>query len=84
MSDVPVLVRWRDAYSVPDNWLHEHDVLPDPVIVSSVGYIVPGHDGYLVLADSRFDSADGRWYGGVQCIPVGMVVQTVELEEGLR
>ena len=57
------------------------DKIPDPVIVSTVGWIVKHElgDGYVVIADSVFDGDDGRWYGGVSVIPAGMVIEQRKL-----
>ena len=72
----PVTIRWRDAYAIGATWLHEDEPIPRAVIVSSVGYVIPkARKGYVVLADSVYDTPDGRWYGGVQCIPAGMIIE---------
>ena len=77
----PSLVRWRDAYAIGATWIHEGDKMPDPVIVTSVGWIVKHDlgDGYVVLADSVFDGEDGRVFGGISVIPAQMIVERRKL-----
>ena len=78
MSDRPLKVLWRDAYGIPDQWMHEDAEIPPPVIVATVGWIFSKRDGYTVIADSVFDTDEGRFYGGVTVIPDGMIVETTE------
>ena len=76
----PWLVRWRDAYAISATWMHVDDPIPKAVIVSTVGYVIPkAKHGYVVIADSVYDTADGRYYGGVTVIPAGMVVEERKL-----
>lgn len=78
----PVLVRWRDAYAISATWVAKGDPIPDPVIVSTVGWIID-HDlgkDYVVIADSTYDTADGRYYGGVTVVPTAMVIERRKLE----
>ena len=75
----PVLVKWRDAYAIAETWIAKGDKIADPIIVSTVGYIIDGPKGYVTIADSVYDTADGRFYGGVTVIPAGMVVERRKL-----
>ena len=76
----PTLIRWRDAYAISATWMHADDAIPKAVIVSTIGYVIPkAKHGYVVVADSVFDSADGRYYGGVTVIPTGMIIERRKL-----
>ena len=70
----PWLVVWRDAYSPDATWMTADD-LGDPVIVSTIGYIIDGPKGYVTVADSSYKTGGRRWYGGVTVIPKAMVVK---------
>jgi hypothetical protein len=70
MSYAIVLVEWRDAYSW-GHWSEITEVPIDPVIVNSVGFLLPdAKDGYLVIAQS--DDMQGS-FDNYLYIPVGMV-----------
>lgn len=76
----PTLIRWRDAYGVGATWIAADAKIPDPVIVTTVGWIVRYDlDGYVVIADSVFDGEDGTYYGGVNVIPAGMIIEKRKL-----
>jgi hypothetical protein len=70
MEQSLVLVEWRDAYSW-GHWSEITEVPIEPVIVCSVGFLLPdAKEGYLVIAqsDDKQGSFDNYLY-----IPVGMV-----------
>jgi hypothetical protein len=70
----PWLVVWRDAYSPDATWMTADDI-GDPVIVSTIGYIVDGPKGYVTVADSTYRSGGVRYLGGVTVIPKAMVIE---------
>lgn len=70
MSYAIVLVEWRDAYSW-SQWSAPAEVPIEPVIVLSVGFLLPdAKQGYLVIAQS--DDMQGD-FDNYLFIPVGMV-----------
>lgn len=71
MKNTVVAVEWRDAYSYTDEWQKIEDVDKEPVIVCSVGFLIPSaKDGYVVIAQS--DDGQGE-LDGFLFIPCGMV-----------
>jgi hypothetical protein len=70
----PWLIVWRDAYSPDATWMTADD-LGDPVIVSTIGYVIDGPKGYVAVADSTYRTGGQRWCGGVTVIPKAMVLE---------
>ena len=76
----PVLVTWRDCFTSNHTWIESTEGPEDPVIVNSVGWIVPDHlSGYLVLTDAWFERDGTVTYGTLTYIPDGMVVTKASL-----
>ncbi len=72
----PSLIQWRDAYGIAATWMHEDDPIPPPIIVTTIGYVIPkARKGYVVVADSVYDGEGGKFYGGVTVIPDDMIVE---------
>lgn len=68
-----VVVIWHDAHSLADGWCEIEDISDSPVIVESLGWLLPDRkQGHLVLAQSMTN--DGS-IDSVLCIPVEMVKQ---------
>lgn len=65
-----VYVKWHDAHAVAPSWVAFDDIVDEPAIVESVGWLVPDLiSGHIVLAQSVLaDEGDH-----ILAIPVGMV-----------
>jgi len=75
----PSIVAWRDAFDATDMWTTDEYPADSPVIVTSVGFIMHGHlDGYVVVASSTFIRDGRRYFGGVQYIPEGMIIELID------
>lgn len=68
-----VVVIWHDAHSLGDGWCEIEDISDSPVIVESLGWLLPDRkQGHLVLAQSMTNDLS---IDSVLCIPVEMVKQ---------
>lgn len=66
-----VLVVWHDAHTVADGWCELSDIDDEPLVVETIGWLLPdAKAGHVVVAQS-VTSDDGL--DSVLCIPVGMV-----------
>lgn len=66
-----VLVVWHDAHTVADGWCELSDIDDEPLVVKTIGWLLPdAKAGHVVVAQS-VTSDDGL--DSVLCIPVGMV-----------
>lgn len=76
----PVLVRWNDCFVGSEVWTEDGSPPDDPVVINTVGWIIPNHlDGYVVVTDSWFDRDETLFYGGMTYIPARMVEEIVQL-----
>ena len=72
MRHTVVAVEWRDAYSYTERWTTVDTIDHEPVIVQSVGFLMPeAKEGYVVIAQS--DDGEGE-QDGFLFIPCGMVL----------
>jgi hypothetical protein len=70
------LVTWQDAYDGPASWTKTRDVVHDPTLVSSVGFVLepsPVKDHLVLVTNLLFDGEDEVVSGGI-VIPRGLVV----------
>lgn len=67
-----VVVEWADAFEVSD-WTDPNHMEQEPVIVQSVGFLLPDFkENYVVI----FQSDDGQGeYDNYLFIPAGMVIK---------
>ena len=67
-----VYVKWNDAFSVAPSWVSFDEIVDEPALVESVGWLLPDSiSGHIVLAQSVMpDSGDH-----ILAIPVQMVVE---------
>jgi len=67
-----VYVKWNDAFSVAPSWVSIDEIVDEPALVESVGWLIPDLiSGHIVLAQSVMsDSGDH-----ILAIPVLMVVE---------
>lgn len=79
-----IKVVWRDAFDESVTWHPHSEALPgQEVIVTSVGWeIEDARDGYLVIANSRFQRDSELVLGGLFNIPVGMVIEKETVARG--
>lgn len=76
-----VRVRWHDAHSCGDGWQAIEEIDAEPYVVDSIGYVIVGaKPGHIVLAASASDDAVDH----VLAVPLGMVREVVELNDGAR
>ena len=76
-------VTWHDAQDHKETWASEEDMEQWSAVVCaivSVGFLVSKTDRYITLA-ADWDAEDKN-YGRITKIPVGMVVESVELAKG--
>lgn len=67
-----VYVKWHDAYAVAPSWLMLDDIVDEPAVVESVGWlVVAAISGHIVLAQSVLDDEGDH----LLAIPVGMVCE---------
>jgi len=67
------MVEWRDAYSYNEQWKAVDEIDQEPIIVQSVGFLMPeAKEGYVVIAQS--DDGEGE-LDGFLFIPSGMVIR---------
>ena len=65
-----VYVKWHDAYSVAPSWFALDDIVDEPAIVESVGWLVcDAIADHIVLAQSVLGDEGDH----ILAIPVGMV-----------
>ena len=65
-----VYVKWHDAYSVAPSWFALDDIVDEPAIVESVGWLVSDAIvDHIVLAQSVLGDEGDH----ILAIPVGMV-----------
>lgn len=65
-------VRWHDAFAVAPSWISFDDIVDEPAVVESVGWLVPDCvSGHIVLAQSVLDDEGDH----LVAIPVGMVCE---------
>ena len=65
-----VYVKWHDAYAVAPSWLALDDIVNEPAIVESVGWLVcDAIVDHIVLAQSVLGDEGDH----ILAIPVGMV-----------
>ncbi len=73
-------VRWNDAHAVAPSWLALDDIVDEPAVVESVGWLVPDAiTGHIVLAQSVIGDEGDH----ILAIPVGMVREMRTLFSGL-
>jgi hypothetical protein len=65
-----VYVKWHDAHAVAPSWVALDDIVDEPAVVESVGWLVSDAiTGHIVLAQSILcDEGDH-----ILAIPIGMV-----------
>lgn len=72
MRHTVAMVEWRDAYSYNEQWKAVDEIDQEPIIVQSVGFLMPdAKEGYVVIAQS--DDGEGE-LDGFLFIPSGMVI----------
>ena len=65
-----VYVKWHDAYSVSPSWVALADIVDEPAVVESVGWLVPDAIAdHIVVAQSVLNDEGDH----ILAIPVGMV-----------
>lgn len=65
-----VYVKWHDAHAVAASWFAFDDIVDEPAIVESVGWLVLNSiSGHIVLAQSVLGDEGDH----ILAIPVGMV-----------
>ena len=65
-------VKWHDAHAVAPSWFALDDIVDEPAIVESVGWLVPNAIGdHIVLAQSVLGDEGDH----ILAIPVGMVCE---------
>lgn len=70
------IVRWTDAAFSLD------DAAVAPLVVETVGWLVPSDDGFVRVAG---EEVDGRWHRGITAIPSELILSICELEvSGVR
>lgn len=73
MRHTVAMVEWRDAYSYNEQWKAVDEIDQEPIIVQSVGFLMPeAKEGYVVIAQS--DDGEGE-LDGFLFIPSGMVIR---------
>jgi hypothetical protein len=67
-----VYVKWHDAHAVAPSWFALDDIVDEPAVVESVGWLVPNAiGGHIVLAQSVLGDEGDH----ILAIPVGMVCE---------
>lgn len=66
-----VEVVWHDAHSYKDSWLSDADIEEQPMIVRSLGYLLPERKRNHVVIVQSINSDE--YYDGVLAIPCAMV-----------
>lgn len=66
-----VCVTWHDAHTECETWCKISDISDDPVVVRTVGWLLPNHKRDHVVVVQSITSDDTL--DAVLCIPVGMV-----------
>ena len=65
-------VKWHDAHAVAPSWFALDDIVDEPAIVESVGWLVPNAiSDHIVLAQSVLGDEGDH----ILAIPVGMVCE---------
>jgi hypothetical protein len=65
-----VYVKWHDAHAVAPSWVALDDIVDEPAIVESVGWLIPDSiTDHIVLAQSVIGDEGDH----ILAIPVGMV-----------
>ena len=65
-------VKWHDAHAVAPSWFALDDIVDEPAVVESVGWLVSGAiAGHIVLAQSVLGDEGDH----ILAIPVGMVCE---------
>ena len=65
-------VKWHDAHAVAPSWFALDDIVDEPAIVESVGWLVPNTIAdHIVLAQSVLGDEGDH----ILAIPVGMVCE---------
>ena len=65
-----VWVEWNDAHAVAPSWISLDDIVDEPAIVESVGWLIPhAIADHIVLAQSVLGDEGDH----ILAIPVGMV-----------
>lgn len=73
MRHTVAMVEWRDAYSYNEQWKAVDEIDQEPIIVQSVGFLMPdAKEGYVVIAQS--DDGEGE-LDGFLFVPSGMVIR---------
>ena len=67
-----VYVKWHDAHAVAPSWFALDDIVDEPAIVESVGWLVPNAIAdHIVLTQSVLGDEGDH----ILAIPVGMVCE---------
>ena len=67
-----VYVKWHDAHAVAPSWFAIDDIVDEPAVVESVGWLVSNAiAGHIVLAQSVLGDEGDH----ILAIPVGMVCE---------
>ena len=67
-----VYVKWHDAHAVAPSWFAIDDIVDEPAVVESFGWLVPNAiTGHIVLAQSVLGDEGDH----ILAIPVGMVCE---------
>jgi len=68
-----VYVIWKDAHQVTDAWTHLDELDTEPIIVRSIGLLLPGvKKGHVCIAQSIIE--DEHTVDNVLAIPEEMVI----------
>ena len=73
MDKALVKVSWNDAHSISHSWIDIDDIIDEPWIVETVGWILPEvKKDHLVIAQSHIGHES---YDNIIAIPKAMVVK---------
>lgn len=73
MSDTFVEVTWHDAFAFRDRWLEDSEIDEEPMVVRSVGWLLPDRKPNYVTLVQSINSDDIM--DGLLFIPCAMVKQ---------
>lgn len=79
-----VVIHWRDAFDGENGWTDLEKYSPSEATVVTVGWLIPDMlKGYVSVVNSYFPDEvdDPKTVGMPIHIPVGMVIQTIVLDQ---
>jgi len=66
-----VVVVWHDAHSLGDEWMELRDIDASPLVVETLGWLLPDAKKDHVVVAQSITNEDG--IDSIMCVPVGMV-----------